>query len=324
LHDVRWQAPDRLSAVVPQGLNGGPYDLRVIGPTGEGTLPSAFTGSTARPAALTALVSAPPRVEQGTQAEVDLLLQNVGDATATAPQVQLTGGPGVGIVAVPPVPGDIASQAIVHLVALVAGESSGTAQISLQATATDAFDGHAVSATASAQVQIVLPPALSVVTIPIPDLVSVGQSLDLLATVTNQGDVDALGVSVSPLTISGAGGAVVDLLPPAQDVPAGATRTFHIAAHATSPGVVFFAGTLSGTDALTGAPVAAQAQWPLVFVQAAAKLSTRWLTVPSIVTPGQRFTATLGVTNTGEALATNVTPTPDPPTVTMQTRSSSR
>ena len=45
-----------------------------------------------------------------------------------------------------------------------------------------------------------------VATVPIPDLVSVGQSLDLLATVTNQGDVDALGVSLSPLTISGAGG----------------------------------------------------------------------------------------------------------------------
>jgi hypothetical protein len=323
LRDVRWQAPDRLTAIVPQGLNGGPYDLLVVGPTGEGILRAAFAGSTARPAAMTALVSAPPRIEQGTQAEVDLIFQDVGDAVVKSPQVQLNGDANVAVVSVPAVGGDIASQAIVHLVGLVAGQSPGPGQLSLLATGTDAFDGHFVTATSSAQVQIVAPPSLSVATVPIPDLVSVGQSLDLLATVTNQGDVDALAVTVSPLTISGAGGAVVDSVPGPQDVPAGATRTFHVAAHATSPGAVFFAGTLSGTDALTGAPVAAQAQWPIVFVQAAAQLSARWLTVPAMVTPGQTFTATLGVTNTGEALATGVSAIPDPPTVASSSGSGS-
>ena len=205
--------------------------------------------------------------------------------------------------------------ATVHLVALVAGESTGLANLSLDCSGTDAFDGEAVSANAAAQVQIVNPPIFSVVTVPIPDLVSVGQSMDLVATVTNQGDVDALGVSLSPISWSGPGGAAIDGVPPAQDIPAGASRTFHVAAHATAPGAVFFASQLSGSDALTGASIATQASWPILFVQAAAQLSVRWLTVPSVVVPGQTFTATLGVTNSGGALAENVSPSPDPPTV---------
>jgi len=46
LKDVRWQGTDRLTAVVPSGLSGGPFDLRVIGPTGEGVAAAAFRGST--------------------------------------------------------------------------------------------------------------------------------------------------------------------------------------------------------------------------------------------------------------------------------------
>jgi len=59
LMDVQWQAPDRLTAIVPAGVSGGPFDLRVVGPTGEGSLPSAFAGSVARPAAIAATLSAP-------------------------------------------------------------------------------------------------------------------------------------------------------------------------------------------------------------------------------------------------------------------------
>lgn len=323
LLSVRWLASDLLSGVVPRGTSGGPYDLRVVGPSGEGTLPNAFAGSTVRPASLNVVLYAPPQIEVGTQAEVDLLLTNVGNVTLAAPSVQLSGDSGVGIVTVPSVPSDLAPGATVHLVALVAGESRGPASLSLHATGTDAFDGHAVTADRATQVQIVAPPALSIVTVPVPDLVSVGQSLDLVATVTNQGDVDALGVAVAPIGVSGIGGAVIDGMPPPQDVPAGASRTFHVPAHATSPGVVFFAGMMVGSDAMSAASVTAQAVWPIVFVQAAAQLSAQWLTVPAIVTPGETFTATLGVTNLGEALAKNVAPMPDPPSAAATSGSGS-
>ena len=215
LLDVRWLAPDRLTALIPSGLDGGPYDLRVVGPTGTGTLPNAFAGSTVQPARLKVLLSAPARIELGTQAEVDLLLTNGGDIAVTAPAVRLSADDRAGIVAVPAVPGDLVPGATVHLVALVAGESTGLANLSLDCSGTDAFDGEAVSANAAAQVQIVNPPIFSVVTVPIPDLVSVGQSMDLVATVTNQGDVDALGVSLSPISWSGPGGAAIDGVPTA-------------------------------------------------------------------------------------------------------------
>jgi len=318
LKDVRWQAPDRLSALVPAGLSGGPYDLRVIGPTGEGTFPAAFSGSTGRPAALSATLSAPARVELGTQAEVDFLLTNGGGAAVASPGIALLAGAGLAVVAVP-VPGAIQPGQTVHLVALVAAEARGTVPLTLDATGLDAFDGEEVEAIASATVQVVSPAALSASTVPVPDLVSVGQSLDLVATLTNEGDVDALGVALMPVTASGPGGATVGSVPPPQDIPAGASRTFHVPAQATSSGAVFFAGGASGSDAITGAPISVQATWDIVFVQAAAQLSARWLTVPPIVAAGQSFTATLGVTNSGEALARDVAPVPNPPSVAATT-----
>src|SRR5690242_18093652 len=232
LEGVSWQAPDRLNAVVPAGLSGGPYDLRVVGPTGEGTLPAAFTGSTANPAKLTATVSAPTRIELGTQGEVDVLLTNTGESAATSPAVQLLSSPELAVVALPGAGLRIDPGKTVHLVALVSAEIPGTAQLTLRATGFDGFDGSALDATASTTVQVAAPASFSVATVPVPDLVSVGQSLDLVATVSNDGDVDALGVAVGNLSVTGPGGAVIDSVPPAQDIPAGASRTFHVAAHA--------------------------------------------------------------------------------------------
>jgi len=315
LKGVQWQAPDRLTAIVPAGLSGGPFDLRVVGPTGEGTLPSAFVGSTGKPAAIAATLSAPERVEVGTQAEVDVVLTNTGQAALTAPQLELLADPGVAVVALPGAGGAIQPGKTVHLVGLVAAESRGPAMLTLHLSGQDAFDGSAVDVRTSATVQLVTPASLSVATVPVPDLVSVGQSMDLVATVANQGDVDALAVTVGPPTISGPGGAVVDSAPPPQDIPAGASRTFHVAAHARSPGALFFTGTAAGSDAITGLPISVPTNWPIVFVQAAAQISARWLTVPPMVVPGQSFTATLGVSNGGEALARDVAPVPNPPSV---------
>ena len=323
LKGVQWQAPDRLTAIVPAGLSGGPFDLRVVGPTGEGTLPSAFVGSTGKPAAIAATLSAPERVEVGTQAEVDVVLTNTGQAALTSPQLELLADPGVAVVALPGAGGAIQPGKTVHLVGLVAAESRGPAMLTLQLSGQDAFDGSAVDVRTSATVQLVTPASLSVATVPVPDLVSVGQSMDLVATVANQGDVDALAVTVGPPTISGPGGAVVDSAPPPQDIPAGASRTFHVAAHATSPGALFFTGTAAGSDAITGLPISVPTNWPIVFVQAAAQISARWLTVPPMVVPGQSFTATLGVSNGGEALARDVAPVPNPPSVAATSGSTS-
>ena len=315
LGQVQWQGPDRLTAVVPAGLSGGPYELRVIGPTGEGTCPAAFTGSTRGPAVLTVMLAAPAQVELGTQAGVDLLLTNAGETAVGSPAVALLSGAGLSVVAVPGAGSAIAPGQTVHLVGLVAAESPGMVQLTLHGTGQDAFDGRQIDAVASAMVQVVSPVALSVSTVAVPDLVSTGQTLDLAVTVANGGQVDALGVTVAPVSVSGPGGAVIDSLPPAQDIPAGASRSFHVAAHATSSGAVFFTGSVTGSDAITGGPISAQATWDIVFVQAAAQLSARWLTVPAQTSPGESFTVTLGVSNGGEALARDASPVPNPPSV---------
>jgi hypothetical protein len=313
LADVRWQAPDRLTAVVPAGTSGGPYDLRVIGPTGEGTHPAAFTGSTKVPATLAATLSAPDRVEVGTQAGVDLLLTNTGDTAVASPAVALIGGAGLSVVAVPGAGSAIDPGQTVHLVGLVAADAAGMAQLTLQGTGRDAFNGSAIGAAASTMVQVVSPPALSASPVPMPDLVSTDQPLDLVATVANDGDVDALGVAISTMSVSGPGGAVIDTLPPPQDIPSGTLRSFHVAAHATSSGALFFAASFAGSDALTAGAVSGAAAWDVVFAQAKAQLSASWLTVPAVISPGLTFTASLGVSNAGEALAQGVSPVPNPP-----------
>ncbi|HWE24737.1 MAG TPA: hypothetical protein VG496_12445, partial [Myxococcales bacterium] len=315
LQNVQWRSINQLTATVPSGLSGGPFDLRVVGPTGEGIASSAFVASTGRPAAICASLSAPARVELGTQANADLMLTNSGQAAVATPSIQLLADPGLAVVALPGAGVSIAPGQTVHLVALIAAQSRGPAVLTLHATGLDAFDGSTLDSLTSTTVQVVVPATLSVATAPLPDLVSVGQSLDVVATVTNQGDVDALGVALTPMT-SGPGGAVVDALPLPQDIPAGASRTFHVAAHATSPGAIFFAGSATGSDALTSSSVSAPATWPVVFVQAAAQLSAGWLTVPPTIAPAQSFTATLVVTNSGQALAHNVSPVPNPPSVT--------
>jgi len=315
LKDVRWQATDRLTATVPAGLSGGPFELQVVGPTGEGRLPAAFTGSLGRPAKLASTLAAPARVELGTQAEVDLVLTNTGQAALISPSILLLADAGLAVVAVPGAGTAIQPGQTLHLVALIAAKSRGPATLMLQAKGLDAFDGSSVNVVGSTSTVVVAPATLSVATVPVPDLVSAGQSMDLVATVTNQGDVDALAVALSAPTVTGSGGAVVDSVPPPQDIPAGASRTFHIAAHATSPGAVSLAGTATGADAITGAQVSVPAKWDIVFVQAAAQISARWLTVPPVIAPSQTFTATLGVSNTGEALARGVAPVPNPPSV---------
>jgi len=243
------------------------------------------------------------------------VVTNTGQAALAAPALELLADPGLAVVSLPGAGDAIQPGKTVHLVGLVAAESRGPATLTLHVSGQDAFDGSTVEVRQAATVQVVTPAVFSVGTVPVPDLVSVGQSMDLVATVTNQGDVDALAVVVSSPDVSGTGGATVDAVPPPQDIPAGVSRTFHIAAHATSPGAVFFAGTATGSDAITGAPISVQTTWDIVFVQAAAQLSARWLTVPQMVAPGQSFVATLGVSNGGEALARDVAPIPNPPSV---------
>jgi len=315
LNNVRWEAPDRLTATVPAGLSGGPYDLHVVGPTGEGAVAAAFRGSSARPATLTASITAPARVELGTQFGVDFFVGNDGEIPVEAPAMQLIGDPGLAIVAVPGAPPKFQPWQTVHYVAQISAELRGSSQLKVQATGQDGFTGGTLTAVASTSVQVVSPPALAAQPAPVAPTVSVGQTFDLAVDVTNSGDVDAVGLTFAALRVSGPGAIATGPTPAPQDVPAGGMRTFHFAVQAASPGLVTTAVSGAASDPISGLPVALQVAWNPVLVQTPAQLAVSWVQLPGSVAPGQSFTASLAVTNNGQAAARNVAATPDPPSV---------
>ncbi len=315
LNNVRWEAPDRLTATVPAGLFGGPYDLHVLGPTGEGVLAAAFRGSSARPATLTAAITAPGRVELGTQFGVDFFVGNAGEVAVEGPAMQLMGDPGLAIVTVPGAPPEFQPGQTVHYVALISAASRGSSQLLVQATGLDGFTGSTLTAVASTSVQVLAPPVLAAQPAPVPATVSVGQKFDLAVDVTNSGDLDAVGLTFAALRVSGPGAIASDPPPAPQDVPVGGTRTFHFAVQAASPGLVTAAVSGVASDPMSGLPVALEVAWNPVLVQTPAQVAASWVQLPGSVAPGQTFTASLAVTNGGQAPAQGVAATPDPPSV---------
>jgi len=313
LKDVQWQAPDRLTAIVPAGRTGGPFDLRVVGPTGEGVVPAAFRGSSALPPSLTVSITAPARVELGTQAGVDLLVGNGGEVPIEAPALQLIGDPGLAVVAQPAAPNELQAGQTVHYVSLISAEGRGFQQLELQATGQDGFTGWALAAAASTSVQVVSPPAFAAQPAPVPATISVGQSFDVAVDVTNSGDVDAVGLAFAALQVSGQGAIAAGPAPGPQDVPAGETRTFLFHVQAASPGLVTLTASGTASDPMAGLPVTLQVVWNPILVQVPAQVAASWVQVPGSVAPGQSFTASLAVRNDGQAPARSVAVAPDPP-----------
>ena len=315
LKDVQWQAPDRLTAVVPSDLPGGPYDLRVVGPTGEGSLPGAFRGTSARPASLAASITAPALVELGTQAGVDFFVGNDGEVSVDGPAMQLTADPGLAIVAVPAPLQELQPGQTVHYVALIGAESRGPSQLALRVTGQDAFTGATLAVAASTAVQVVVPPVLAGLAAIPPATVSVGQTFDLAVDITNSGDVEAVGLGLGALQLSGPGAITTGPGPGLQDVAAGETRTFRFTLQGISGGLVSVSASGTATDPISGLAVPVQVAWNPVLVQTPAHLAVRWVQLPGSVAPGQSFSASFAVTNDGQAPAQSVAIAPDPPSV---------
>src|SRR5262249_30968193 len=88
---------------------------------------------------------------------------------------------------------------------------------------------------------------------------------------------------------------------------------FHV--QAASPGLVTLTASGTATDPMSGLPVSLPVIFNPILVQVPAQISASWLQLPGSVAPGQAFTASLAVTNAGQAEAQGVAPVPDPPTV---------
>lgn len=213
-----------------------------------------------RPAALgLQILSAPALVNVGQAFDVTARVQNTGDSDAATASVSLA------------VPGANPGSAGVTLGMLRGGASQdvtrsftaaapGAASILAGAAGTDATDGSALAASATMTLQVQVPAALSA-TLSVPTPLALGDFTATL-TVVNTGEATALGVAppVAPLGIGAGTGAVTYVSGPAgasADLTSGQQATFTWVYHVASIGTVQLLATVSGTDATSGALLAA-------------------------------------------------------------------
>ncbi len=108
----------------------------------------------------------------------------------------------------------------------------------------------------SSPVLIQAAPALVVTTFRAgPTSVNVGGTINVNMTVINLGGGAANAVTTSVLTLSNPSLATLVISPGPQTIPGGGSTTFFWTFTAVSPGILDFTGTVTGTDALTGAEI---------------------------------------------------------------------
>ncbi|HVE85887.1 MAG TPA: PKD domain-containing protein, partial [Myxococcales bacterium] len=199
---------------------------------------------------------------------------------------------------------------------------AGTRQLTTGATGTDAITGATVTApsasTPTATVQT--PAALAVTSFTIPPIMSRGQAFTAVMVVTNSGQAAANNVLPSPLRPiaigTGGAGAGSSDSPAAQSIPGGGNATFQwtYTENGTGAGTLKLNGGAQGTDANSGIAVsAAAADSTVATVQQPAALAVTSFTAPSAVMRGGSFTLTMVVTNSGQATANGVLPSPATP-----------
>jgi len=246
LADVRWVDSHTLTAVVPPDLAAGTYGLAVEGPFGRGTADGVFRVSSGVPAALTASASAPPRARRGLEFSVSQTVTNSGGmiAEAVAAGSPVLSGPAQ----VLPQPGsvDIVPSASYVFVWRIRPGDPGVLSVTLPVAGVDEVDGRVVRAQTSSSVTVVTGPHLVATPRPAPASAAVGTSVPLAIDVLNDGGTDALGVYFADP--SGAANVRVVSSPLAQDIPAGATRTFQWTIQGTSPGTATLGCGGAGTD----------------------------------------------------------------------------
>ncbi|TMB29240.1 MAG: hypothetical protein E6J65_03025 [Deltaproteobacteria bacterium] len=307
LQDVRWVDLSTLLATVPANLPPGTYGLSIEGPYGSGTVDSVFRVVDAVPASLSASATAPAGVHVGVAFTVSQAIANTGGMTALgvaagAPQL---GGP-LATIQAPTGVADIPAGGSAIFTWSVIASATGTLQLTLPVDGIDEVDHRALGAQSTLAVSVVSPAHLVATPQPVSSPEAVGLPIQLSLGVVNDGGADAVGVA--PAALTGTTNVSVLGAPVAQDVPAGATRTFVWRIKGTAPGTVTLGTSGSGTDAIDGSSAAfAPVQWnPITFVTEAAFDAT--LTVPPGVLPGETLTVTFAVNNPTAVDAQNVQP----------------
>jgi len=268
----------------------------------------------APPALSASIAVSPSTVNTGQAATVSLTVTNSGEAGAQAVSPALTvGGAGATLVSGPtPATAPVAGGSAQTFTWSYKGAATGTATFSATAAGTDVNNGQTVSASTAAPASLAVqtPAALSA-TVSVPSQpVNVGQAFTRSVAASNSGDSAASAVSPSTPVLAGAGSATLSAgaSPASATVPGHGSQTFVFGYAGGAPGNVTFAASASGTDATDGKPVtSATATSAAVTVQTPSALSAT-LAIPRDVPLGDTFTATLTVTNSGDAGVTALTP----------------
>ena len=300
---VTWVNPGMLTTSV-QGLTAPPssvrkYKVKVQGPHGEGELADAFVLSTQQPARLTAAATAPARVTSSEAFDVALAVTNQGESRANHVLATLNGVAAVdGEVALdggasktftwhqPAMPrrtADLAPRGQRHRrgrrpCACRTNLGSGPGGCSGRAAG-----GSAAFASAH-----------------------LGRPGGLVRRRRHQrGQRDAAGVEVGAKF-----GAALKVVkkPDAQDIAAGASRTFHFAVTGDQSGAAKPVVTVTGVDAVSGITMTASASWSALTVQTPPALAISAAALPARAAIGQEVAVSLTVKNTGEAVAAAVQP----------------
>jgi uncharacterized repeat protein (TIGR01451 family) len=149
-----------------------------------------------------------------------------------------------------------------------------------------------------------------------PSQVSSGQQITVVMSVQNSGGAQANNVTPIPLTVNATGTASATFLsgpnPASTNIPAGSSQNFiwtYIANSGLNGGKISFKGNATGTDANSGNPVSSAITTSnTVTVQVPASINANLTINLSIVSGGQNIKVNMIVSNTGQATASNVTP----------------
>ncbi|MBI4868834.1 MAG: hypothetical protein HY816_17995 [Candidatus Wallbacteria bacterium] len=258
-------------------------------------------------------VTIPAALSKGQSSTIQALVQNTGGNSVTGIVESLTLSSG-GLTATPrgTNPTSLAGGAsgtFIFDVTVDTTATSGSRTVDLDFTGTEAGTGGGVGASL---------PSAGTIAIQTPaDFASIsqttaqadatqGQSFTATVDVRNTGEATA---NVSAITLAYGGSGLTVTPSPANPttISGGVTATFSFTvavSGAASPGAHAASVSISGTDANSASPISGTlATAGSVNVQTAATFSVGSLVAPSTVSLGQTFTATVPVTNTGQATA---------------------
>jgi len=239
--------------------------------------PASAALSVMRPAALgMQVLFAPALVNVGQGFDVTFRVENTGDSDTANTTVSVT-TPNATPSSITVTLGTVRGGSSQDVTRSFTAAALGTASVSASASGTDATDGTALTAFAVRTVDIQEPAGLSA-TLSLPTPLAVGDFTATL-TVVNTGGAAALGVAppAAPLTM-GAGTSAVAYVSgptgPAADLLAGQEATFRWVYRVASVGTVQLSATVTGTDATSGAPLAASSTSNVATVPEAVQLAS--------------------------------------------------